>query len=49
MEKKSLITDNTGGIEISELEAHDIDHLDDWEVAEFKYKFLQKNKAKEGR
>lgn len=33
-----LITDNSGGIVISEMAAHDIDHEDDWSVAEFKFK-----------
>lgn len=32
-----LITDNSGGIIISEMEAHDIDTEDDWQVAELKY------------
>ena len=33
----SLMTSNTSGIEISELEAHDIDNENDWKIAEFKY------------
>lgn len=32
-----LITDNSGGMVISEMAAHDIDTEDDWQVAEFKY------------
>jgi len=35
---QSLWTDNTMGILISELEGHDIDTLDDWKVAELKYR-----------
>ncbi|GAB4039628.1 pseudaminic acid cytidylyltransferase [Spirosoma gilvum] len=33
-----LITDNAGGIIISELEAHDIDNETDWQIAEIKFK-----------
>ena len=33
-----LITENSGGIIISELDAHDIDTEDDWQVAEFKFR-----------
>lgn len=33
-----LWTDNTGCLVIGELEAHDIDTEEDWEVAEFKYR-----------
>ncbi len=35
-----LITDNSGGIVISEMEAHDIDNEDDWQVAEMKYRVI---------
>ncbi|SFC75433.1 pseudaminic acid cytidylyltransferase [Spirosoma endophyticum] len=35
-----LITDNSGGIVISELEAHDIDNEEDWQVAELKYSMV---------
>lgn len=38
---RELFCENTGMIEISELEAHDIDNDDDWKVAEFKYKLLK--------
>ncbi len=34
---KKLLTDNTGGIQISELEAQDIDTETDWKLAELKY------------
>ncbi len=40
LEKKKLITDNTGAIVISELEGQDIDNLSDWKIAEMKYKLL---------
>ena len=33
-----LITDNSGGIVISELEAHDIDNENDWQLAEMKFR-----------
>ncbi len=33
-----LWTGNTGAIVLSEMEAHDIDHEEDWAVAEFKYR-----------
>ena len=41
-ETKSLRTKNTIGIEISELQAHDIDSEQDWKLAELKYKLFQK-------
>jgi len=37
-EKKRLWTDNSGALIISEMEAHDIDTLEDWSVAEFKFR-----------
>ncbi|SDG75516.1 pseudaminic acid cytidylyltransferase [Winogradskyella thalassocola] len=36
-----LWNDNTGYIELKEIESHDIDTVDDWEMAEFKYKYLK--------
>jgi len=36
--QKELWTDNTGVVVLPELEAHDIDEPNDWEIAEFKYK-----------
>ena len=36
-----LWNDNTGFIELKEIESHDIDTIDDWELAEFKYKYLK--------
>lgn len=41
-EQQRLWTDNSGGIEVTEMQAHDIDTLDDWTVAEFKFRFQQK-------
>lgn len=40
--KKSLRTENTFGIEIDELQAHDIDSENDWILAEMKYKLFFK-------
>ena len=37
---EKLITSNSGGIEISELDAQDIDTHKDWVLAELKYKLL---------
>lgn len=36
-----LWNDNTGFIELKEIESHDIDTIEDWELAEFKYKYLK--------
>ncbi|GAB3993555.1 pseudaminic acid cytidylyltransferase [Spirosoma daeguense] len=36
--KQRLITDNSGGIIISEMAAHDIDTETDWQLAELKFK-----------
>lgn len=38
--QKQLWNDNTGYIELREIESHDIDTIEDWELAEFKYKYL---------
>jgi N-acylneuraminate cytidylyltransferase len=38
-QKKRLWTDHCGAIVISELDAHDIDTLEDWALAEFKYQY----------
>jgi pseudaminic acid cytidylyltransferase len=38
-QKKQLWTDHSGTIVISELDAHDIDTLEDWALAEFKYQY----------
>jgi pseudaminic acid cytidylyltransferase len=39
----SLFTNNSGVLELDELEVQDIDHLTDWKLAELKYQLL-KNK-----
>ena len=41
MEKKQLVTNNTGYIELTEMESQDIDTISDWELAEFKYQFFK--------
>jgi N-acylneuraminate cytidylyltransferase len=38
LKSKQLITDNTGYVELSEIEAQDIDNHEDWTLAELKYK-----------
>lgn len=38
-QKKRLWTDHSGAIVIAELDAHDIDTLEDWTMAEFKYQY----------
>ncbi len=38
--KQELLTNNTSFIELSEMEAQDIDNIVDWELAEVKYKML---------
>ena len=35
-----LITDNSGGVVIAEMAAHDIDTEDDWRIAEFKFRMM---------
>ena len=42
LRNRRLVSDNAGGIVISEMEAHDIDNEEDWQVAEFKYQLLTK-------
>lgn len=39
--ERKLVTDNTAGIVISELEVQDIDNEVDWELAEMKYRLLK--------
>lgn len=41
LQNEAVITDNTGSIIISELEAQDIDTELDWKLAELKYKLIQ--------
>ena len=40
LQTKKLVTDNTGAIEMSELEVQDIDNEIDWKLAELKYELL---------
>lgn len=40
METKSLMTENTFGIPVSDMEVQDIDSEDDWQIAEFKCSFF---------
>ncbi|GAB5552444.1 MAG: pseudaminic acid cytidylyltransferase [Saprospiraceae bacterium] len=42
--KQALWTDNTYPIQISEMEAQDIDNPEDWVIAEFKYKLFTNGK-----
>ena len=37
LQNKKILTKNTGGVEISELEAQDIDNEIDWKLAELKF------------
>jgi pseudaminic acid cytidylyltransferase len=40
-ETGSMVFDTTKGLHLSPYEAHDIDTLDDWKLAELKYEYLQ--------
>lgn len=42
--EKSVFVENIGAVELPEREAHDIDTLDDWELAELKYRSLSSRK-----
>lgn len=42
MSKKKLLTDLTGAIELTEMEAQDIDNLIDWKLAEMKFGLVKK-------
>ena len=42
IQNRSILTENTSGIVISEMDAHDIDNEEDWQVAEFKYRIKSK-------
>jgi len=42
IKNKSLLTDNTGAIIISEMEGQDIDNEIDWKLAELKYQLINK-------
>ncbi|MEZ0538143.1 pseudaminic acid cytidylyltransferase [Fibrella arboris] len=45
LETGQLLTSNTSGIEISELEAQDIDNLVDWQLAELKVRLLAQSRS----
>jgi pseudaminic acid cytidylyltransferase len=45
LQKQKLWTNNTGCLEINELEAQDIDTETDWKLAELKYKLLSDGKG----
>ena len=38
LKQKKIFTNNSGSVEISELEGQDIDTYEDWKLAELKYK-----------
>jgi len=40
LKQNTLWNNNTGFIEVKEMESHDIDTVEDWGIAEFKYIFL---------
>ena len=40
MLKTKLVTNNTGFIELKEIETQDIDNIHDWKLAELKYKLV---------
>ena len=44
LEKKQILTNNSGSIVLSELEGQDIDNEVDWKLAELKYEFIQSTK-----
>lgn len=41
-QQKELFSDNTGYIELSEMEVQDIDTVEDWKIAEFKFNYYAK-------
>lgn len=45
LEQKKMWTDNTGVVILDEMQAQDIDTLEDWKIAEFKYKMMLDGKA----
>lgn len=44
MKEGKLVTNNTGGIIVNELEVQDIDNETDWKLAEMKYKLMKGKK-----
>lgn len=47
LQKKQLWTDNSGSIVISDMQAQDIDNLNDWQMAELKYQLQQQQLERE--
>ena len=45
LQRGQLVTTNSSGIELPELEAQDIDTLTDWDLAELKYRLLWQQRA----
>ena len=43
---RQIFSDRTYPVVVSETEVQDIDHEDDWQIAEIKYRFLLEKKAK---
>lgn len=39
LDQKKLWTDNSGAIVIDDISGHDIDTIEDWKIAEFKFRF----------
>jgi pseudaminic acid cytidylyltransferase len=48
LEERKILTQNTGTIELSELEGQDIDNESDWVLAEMKFKLLHNIKEEKG-
>jgi aryl-alcohol dehydrogenase-like predicted oxidoreductase len=48
LDKKAIVTNNSGCVIISRLEGEDIDDENDWELAELKYKYLDNQLKKTG-
>lgn len=46
LQQKSLLTDNTVGLPVTEMEAQDIDNEDDWQMAEFKFAYINQQSTK---
>jgi pseudaminic acid cytidylyltransferase len=40
LKERGIFMNNSGAIELSEMEVQDIDYAEDWELAELKYQFL---------
>ena len=41
-ENKEFFSENTGYVQLKEMEVQDIDTIEDWEIAEFKYQYYAK-------